>query len=187
MPIRAMLSVPLAVIDPRLGMALSYLVAVTCLILTLRMLSAMVGSLCTQRTWDSLEIGVVTVFLVLHYILRDLGDAGTNLILLAILVGGVYCTWKGRENLSALWFGLAIAMKITPALLVPFLAWKRQWRLAARTSASAACWVVSPVLWMGPAGWWQQQTAWNRVAATSLPIEPTRSATRTRCGSRTSA
>ena len=54
-------------------------------------------------------------------------------------------------------------MKLMPAIFVFFMLWKRQWRLAAFTCVATLLWIVSPVLWMGPAHWWQQQDVFNRM------------------------
>jgi hypothetical protein len=95
-------------------------------------------------------------------------DGGPNLILLAILVGGIYCAWRGRESLAGLWFGLAIALKMTPALFLPFMIWKRRWRLAAWTTVATLGWIALPAVFMGPANWWEHQNAWNQVALSVL-------------------
>jgi hypothetical protein len=105
-----------------------------------------------------------TLILSIHYLIRDLDDGGPNLILLAILLGGVYCIWQGRDKLGALWLGLAIAVKLTPGIFLPFLLWKRQWRLVAYTTVGTLFWILLPAIWMGPGSWWRHQQEWNRVA-----------------------
>ncbi len=168
MPSAAMYFAPLAVINPGLGIALRYSVAVGCLWLTLRMLKKMV--LGRSQEISSKGFAVVSLTLVLgsHYIIRDLDDGGPHLILLAVLVGGIYCAWKGQESIGALWFGLATALKAPAGLFLLFFVWKRQWRMAAGTVAATAFWVALPMVWMGPAGWWRHQVEWTRVAFRSV-------------------
>jgi hypothetical protein len=85
-----------------------------------------------------------------------------------MMVGGLYAIWLGRERLGAVWLGLAIALKVTPGLFVPFFIWKRQWRLALYTTLAACVWIALPMVWMGPASWWDHQVTWTRVAAGSV-------------------
>lgn len=163
MPTAAMYWAPLALVPPSVGTLLRYVVALGCLAITLRMLSTMVGHSLPLAGKRPIIVGL-TLVLALHYLIRDLDDGGPNLILLAMLVGGIYCAWRGREYLGATWFGLAIALKMTPGLFVPFFVWKRRWRLAFATSVATAGWILVPALWMGPSSWWQHQQQWNAVA-----------------------
>ena len=164
MPISAMYYAPLALLSPNVGPLARYAVALVCLALTFSMLAAMVRPQCDPRRWDHAAVIALTALLGLHYLLRDLTDGGPHCILLAMLVGGIYCAWRGREKLSALWFGLAIAVKMSPGLFLPFLVWKRKWRLAAYTTIATALWIALPAVVMGPANWWKYQQCWNRVA-----------------------
>lgn len=117
---------------------------------------------------QELMIGALSVLLASHYIIRDLDDGGPHLILLAMLVGGIYDAWKGREYRAAIWFGLATALKAPAALFVPFFLWKGRWRLAIGTVLAAACWIALPALWMGPSSWWTHQREWTRTVVGSL-------------------
>lgn len=163
-PSAAMYFSPLALVDPAAGIVLRYVVAVACLWLTLKMLYAMVRGEIAAAPSREFTIGALTVVLASHYLIRDLDDGGPHLILLAILMGGIYSAWRARRGLAAICFGLAIALKVTPAVLVPFFAWKRQWRLAGLTLLAAACWMALPMARMGPADWWRHQSDWIRSA-----------------------
>ena len=120
------------------------------------------------RDFVLLGHGAVTVLLAFQFILQDLDDGGPHLILLAILTAGIYSAWQGREMLGAMCFGLAIALKVSTALLLPFFLWKRQWRLAGFTVIVASCWILLPMVWMGPGSWWSHQREWTLVAAGSF-------------------
>ena len=164
MPVSAMYYSPLALFSPNVGPLVRYGVALLCLALTFSMLAAMVRPHCDPRRWDQAAIIALTVLLGIHYLMRDLTDGGPHCILLAMLVGGIYCASQGRDKLSALWFGLAIALKMTPGLFLPFLLWKQKWRLAAYTACATAFWIVLPAVRMGPVNWWEHQQRWNRCA-----------------------
>jgi hypothetical protein len=111
---------------------------------------------------------LATLILGGHYLLRDFDDGGPNVILLTILIGGIYCFWRGRDWQGAFWLGLGIAVKITPGLFLGFLLWKRRWRLVTYTSAATVLWILLPMVWMGPVSWWQHQQQWNSVALSVL-------------------
>jgi hypothetical protein len=164
MPVSALYWSPLALAPPRFGMALRYVTALACLGLILRWLRLMIFP---DRRADSSKawtIIMVSLVLAIHYLIRDFDDGGPHVILLAILVGGIYCIWRGREKLGAISLGLAIAVKITPGLFLPFFLWKRQWRAFAYTSAATIFWIILPAAWMGPESWWEHQRQWNQVA-----------------------
>ena len=164
LPSAAMYFAPLALVDSNLGILLRYGVAIGCLWLTLLLLHRMLRERSAQIASRRLTIGVLTLVLASHYIIRDLDDGGPHIILLAILVGGIYLVWKGRVELGAIWFGLATALKVTPGLFLPFFLWKRQWRLAVCSSIAAAFWIALPVVWMGPSSWWSHHQQWTRIA-----------------------
>jgi hypothetical protein len=168
MPIAALYFAPLALLDRGLSLALRYTTAVACLCLTLFLLYRMVRDWSEVTPPEGLWISGITLLLAFQFILQDLDDGGPHLILLAILTAGVYAVWQGREKLGAMWFGLAIALKVAPALFLPFFLWKRQWRLAGYTAVASVCWIILPMIWMGPESWWNHQREWTQVAAGSF-------------------
>lgn len=168
MPSAALYFAPLALFDRGIGLALRYTTAVACLCLTLFLLYRMVHDWSDVTPPEGFWIGAVTLLLAFQFILQDLDDGGPHLILLAILTAGIYSVWQGREKLGAMWFGLATALKVAPALFLPFFLWKRQWRLAGYTVIAATCWIILPIVWMGPGSWWSHQREWTLVAAGSF-------------------
>lgn len=168
MPTAAMYFSPLALMDRSIGLTVRYVVAIACLVLTLSLLHRMVRTQVESVRPYGLALGAVTGLLALRYLINDLDDGGPHLILLALLTGGIYAVWRGREVLGAVCFGLGIALKVNPALFVPFFLWKRQWRLAGCTLVAAVCWIVLPVVWMGSSSWWKYQVEWTEVAAGSF-------------------
>lgn len=168
MPSAALYFAPLALFDRGTGLALRYVTAVACLCLTLILLYRMVRDWADMTPAEGLWVGAVTLLLAFQFILQDLDDGGPHLILLAILIAGVYFVWQGREKLGAIWFSLAIALKVAPALFLPFFLWKRRWRLAGYTAIASICWIVLPMVWMGPESWWSHQREWVQVAAGSF-------------------
>ncbi len=164
MPVSAMGYAPLALFPTFLASLLRTTAALACLGLSLRWLGAMVGDRARAGSWRGLTFAAWAVLLTIQYIFRDLDDGGPHLIYLGLIVGSMACVRHRREGLAALGFGLVIALKMSPGLLLPFFAWKRQWRLAGLTAAATAAWIVLPAAWMGPSSWWAHQGQWNRLA-----------------------
>ena len=168
MPIAAMYFSPLALFERETGLALRYTVAAACLWWTLSLLYRMVRERAEASRSQPLLLSVFTVLLAFQFLLQDLDDGGPNLILLAIIVTGIYSVWRGREGLGGAWFGLATALKVTPALFLPFFLWKRRWRLAGLTAVATLCWMLLPMVWMGSENWWNHQREWIQVSAGSF-------------------
>ena len=173
MPTAAMAFAPLALVTPTVGFVVRYLASLASLWVTLYLVGLMVGG--TPRPMASRRFAVGALALVLgsQYVIRDLDDAGPHLILLAITTAGIYFAWAGRAVGAGVWFGLAAAIKAPLGIFIPFLWWKRQWRLAALATASTAAWICVPMVWMGPESWWAHQREWT-AAVIDGPREPER-------------
>jgi alpha-1,2-mannosyltransferase len=167
MPTGAMYFSLLALVDTRTALALRYLTAILCLWLTCVLLHRMVAPRFQELARANPVLSLIAIVLAGQFVLYDLDDGGPHTILMGMLIGGLYAVWTGREKLGAFWFGLAIALKVTPGLLLPFFLWKRQWRLALYTTIATVCWIILPLLWMGPSSWWTHQVTWTKVAAGS--------------------
>ncbi len=173
LPTGTMPFVPLALVDRSTGLALRYTVAIASLCLVFSLLYRMVRDRSPERTLSGFTLGALTSAFALQFLLIDLDDGGPHTILLAILVGAVYAVWRKRETLGAILFGLAIALKVSTALFLPFFIWKRKGRLASYSTIAALCWVLLPMPWMGPASWWAHHVEWTRVAVGSFVGERT--------------
>jgi len=167
MPTGAMYFSLLALVDRSIGLTMRYTAAIICLWLTCVLFHRMIRDRFKELAQTNHILIVIAMVLAGQFILYDLDDGGPHTILMGMLVGAVYAVWKGREKLGAMWFGLAIALKVTPGLFLPFFIWKRQWRLALYTAVATACWIILPIVWMGPASWWSHQLTWTRMAAGS--------------------
>jgi alpha-1,2-mannosyltransferase len=160
LPSAAMYFSPLAALPAAVAFVASYCLALVCLWLTFRMLHAMICSRSVRLEPQGLFIAAAAIVLGIHYLIRDLDDGGPNIILLAIIVAGIHAVWKGRAGIGATWLGIAIAIKVMPSVFVPYFAWKRNWRLAIYTAASAAFWIMLPMVRMGPSSWWLHLREW---------------------------
>ena len=146
-PVMTLLLVPLLPLTPLAAGLISYYVKV---LLTLASF-AMVFRLVEQSgrpfpVWAK----VLTVVLSLRPILGDLSHGNINLLILFLVVSAL-ALFRGRRDLSAgVVLALAIACKLTPALFLPYLVWKRAWRaLAGCVVGLVVFFVVVPGLYFG--------------------------------------
>jgi alpha-1,2-mannosyltransferase len=70
----------------------------------------------------------LTVLLSLRMIMSDLNHGNVNLFILFLVVASLYAFHRRRDGLAGLALALAISCKVTPALFVPYLIWKRAWK-----------------------------------------------------------
>jgi alpha-1,2-mannosyltransferase len=81
---------------------------------------------------------VLTVLLSLRPIAGDLSHGNVNLFILFLVVGFLYAFHRRRDFLAGVSLALGIACKVTPALFVPYLAWKRSWKALAGCTVGMA-------------------------------------------------
>jgi hypothetical protein len=160
-PIMALLLRPLAHIEPGWAGALVwyYLKVGMALVTFFWVFRLVQGAGVPFPPWAK----ALTVLLSLRPIMGDLSHGNINLFILFLVVASLYSFYKGRQVGGGLLLALAIACKVTPALFVPYLVWKRAWR------ALAGCAVgVLLFLWAVPScflGWENNQlqlTSWTK-------------------------
>jgi alpha-1,2-mannosyltransferase len=95
----------------------------------------------------------VAILLCLRPIEGDLIHGNVNLFILFLVMGGLYAFTRGRDWSGGLLLALAIACKVTPALFVPYFAWKRAWKMLAATALG-----LGIFLWLAPGAYfgWQK-------------------------------
>lgn len=94
----------------------------------------------------------LTVLLALRPIMSDLQHGNVNLFILFLVVAALTAYHRKRDGLAGIVLGLAIACKVTPALFVPYLVWKRSWKALAGCAAGLVLFLwpgVVPALLMG--------------------------------------
>jgi alpha-1,2-mannosyltransferase len=90
-----------------------------------------------------------------------------NALLLFILGAGAYGCVRGSAGLGGVWIGIAAALKAFPALLIVYLALRRQWRACAAAVAAAVTLTSAPAIWYGAAGAWRTLGDWIALAGDS--------------------
>jgi hypothetical protein len=88
----------------------------------------------------------------LRPILSDLHHGNINLLILFLIVAALEAWRRGYDVLAGLILALAITYKVTPALFVPYFAWKRSWRTVAATGLGIGLFLLAvPASVLGPA------------------------------------
>ncbi len=124
-PIMAILLTPFALVKPLVGALIWYHLKVVLTLISFFWVFQLVES--PDRpfpAWAKMAV----VLLSLRPIMGDLLHGNVNLFILFLVVASLYSFRQGRDSLSGLMLGLAIACKVTPALFIPYFAWKRGWR-----------------------------------------------------------
>jgi hypothetical protein len=87
----------------------------------------------------------------LRPILSDLHHGNNNLVILFLIVAALQAWRKGYDVLAGLVLALAITYKVTPALFVPYFAYKRSWRVVGATALGMGIFLlIVPSLVVGP-------------------------------------
>jgi hypothetical protein len=91
------------------------------------------------------------LFFSLRPILSDLHHGNNNLVILFLIVATLHAWRKGYDVLAGLILALAITYKVTPALFIPYFAYKRSWRTVGATALGIGIFLlIVPSLILGP-------------------------------------
>ena len=124
-PIMAILLSPLARLEPvAMGLTWFYLKAAMALVSLFAVFHLVAAGGRPFPAWAK----ALAVLLAIRPIVLDLQHGNVNLFILFLLVVALFAYQKGRGVVAGLVLGLAIACKLTPALFLPYLLWKRSWR-----------------------------------------------------------
>ena len=80
-----------------------------------------------------------------YYFQWDMRSVNSNLIVLAAVLFGCAALARERDAAAGFWFALAVALKVFPVLVLPYLGWTRRWKAFAWAGAfSLLLWLVVP-------------------------------------------
>lgn len=81
----------------------------------------------------------------------DLKHGNINIFIFFLIIAALRLFSQRRDAWSGLLMGLAIVAKLTPALFIPYFAWKRSWKMLAATAAATVLFLlVIPSAIIGP-------------------------------------
>jgi Glycosyltransferase family 87 len=92
---------------------------------------------------------LLPLVLTYRYVVSNFEHLQVNLLILTLALGGMYLQANRRPRAGGLAIGCAAALKVMPAILIPYLAWRRRWRAAAYAAAGTALFSLSPALVFG--------------------------------------
>jgi hypothetical protein len=160
-PITALLLRPLAGLPPVAGALVWFYLKVGMTLASLFWIFRLVED--PARPFPEWAKGLA-VLLSLRPIMGDLSHGNINLFILFLVIAALYAFHRQRSLVGGLVLGLAIACKVTPALFLPYLLWKRAWKALAGCTLGLVLflWVVPSAFlgWSENAqqlhDWWYQ-------------------------------
>ncbi len=124
--------------------------------------------LCARRGEDAPPVVALgSLLLTWRFIENDLAMGNINLLLLAAMLGSGVLLMHGRQFAAGFVISLAVCVKVTPALLLVYCAYKGWWRVLAGAAAGlAVCLVLWPASVLGWDNNWQLLHGWygNTIA-----------------------
>jgi len=127
-PIMALLLEPLVQLPPLAGALCWFYLKVAMTLLAIHWAFSLVER--PERPFPAWG-KALTVLLSLRPIMGDLTHGNVNLFILFLVLGTLYAFRRRRDFTAGITLALAIACKVTPALLVPYFVWKRAWKTLA--------------------------------------------------------
>ncbi|MCS7045179.1 MAG: DUF2029 domain-containing protein [Gemmataceae bacterium] len=125
-PIMALLLMPLTLLPTAIAALAWFWIKAALTVAAIMAVFAMLdGQSQSFPTWAK----ILTIGLSLRPIQGDLSHGNVNLLILFLLVMALLAYTRRREGWAGIVLALAIACKVTPALFLPYFAWKRAWRL----------------------------------------------------------
>jgi hypothetical protein len=82
------------------------------------------------------------VLLSLHPILGDLSHGNVNILIAFLVVAALELLRRRYDFAAGLTLALAVACKVTPALFLPYLLWRRWWTALAGAVVGLGLWLV---------------------------------------------
>jgi hypothetical protein len=137
-PLMAMLTIPLAQFPAGVGIVAWYGVSLATLALAAWYAWRLIGGPTHERLagrWAA--VAALAILCSMRFIIGPLQTRQFDTVIAALLMAGCWRLARGHQPSGGLLLGLATAMKCTPLLLVPYLAWRR-WYVAAALVALTA-------------------------------------------------
>ena len=159
-PIMALILKPFLRLPPTLGASLWFgCKALLAFAAILGVLSLLDSPERPFPTWGK----ALAVLLCLRPIEGDLVHGNVNLLILFFVVASLIAFCQRRDALAGLLLGLSIACKLTPALFIPYLLWKRAWKTLFAAGAGLIVFVlVIPAIAFGWSNNLDYLQSWHR-------------------------
>jgi len=130
-PLMAMCAAPFSRVSPRMSLTLWYAINVVAMVVVVESAWRMTGGpalVGLQGRWAAV-FGLATL-LSFRFLAAPLENQQSDVVIAALLFVGCRRLWAGRDFAAAIWLGVAAAMKCTPLLFAPYLAWRGKFKSA---------------------------------------------------------
>jgi Glycosyltransferase family 87 len=94
-------------------------------------------------------LAVLGALVSLRFVLSDLGHGQVNLLVIGLTLEGLVLAERRREGLAGACLALAVAIKLTPAVLIAGFGLAGRWRLVGAAAAWGLVWLAAPALVLG--------------------------------------
>jgi hypothetical protein len=98
---------------------------------------------------ESWILWVVVAFGVIQYFVMALHYGNAHLLATFLLFASLYCVLQQKDLAAAALMALAITIKLTPVLLLPYFALKRRWTLLASVCVFLVAFNIAPSVYFG--------------------------------------
>ena len=154
-PTLATLLTPMGLLPYRAALAIWI---VGCLALLLWAFRATEEVLCPPVSGIDKFIGFLVVYRLVH---SDFANGNANVLMLGILVLGFFLERRGSSLRAGGALALAASIKVAPILLLPWMLWRRRWRMSAGFLAGLLLWgVLVPATILGPTQFGESFRSW---------------------------
>lgn len=150
-----------------LARALWLLLSYVSLFVVLRLIAKFIyeKNLSLRLNTDGLTLAspeiLIPLLLTFRYLLSNLEHLQINLILFAMVLGGLALQKNKQEFAAGMLIGAASAIKIMSIAFVPYFMYRRQWRIAAFTILWTVVFSLSPILVFGWDKFWEYVKAFK--------------------------
>jgi hypothetical protein len=170
-PIMALLLTPIATLPPLAGALCWFYLKVGMTLLALWWIFRMIQT--SEKPFPPWA-QALTILLSLRPIMGDLSHGNVNLFILFLVIAGLYAFHRARDVLAGLTLALAMACKVTPALFIPYLLWKRAWKSLAGCAVGLVLFlVVVPGGFLGGSHNWESLHSWVEHMVSPYVVEGT--------------
>jgi hypothetical protein len=133
----AVAMVPFALLPQAWAMLVWFLLSALLTVRAVRMCVTMARDRLSSEE-DVLWLSAVPGLLLIGYYASAITRGQASVVMLWLVVGAIFWEWKGRDAAGAAYLAAAILMKVFPALLLAYFAWRRRWRFVLATLALLA-------------------------------------------------
>ena len=106
---------------------------------------------------------LIPLLLSSRYVISNFDHLQINILLFYVTLGGMVLQATRHEIAGGIAIGCAAAIKVMPALFIPYLLYRRRWRAAGFATLAAVSFSLSPILFFGWTRFLDYLSAWRQA------------------------